>query len=55
MSSHTVFIESKHDKTLLQLYASSLTKNTTAPAIIIAHPYGPLGTTHTCHCKPTLH
>jgi alpha/beta superfamily hydrolase len=47
MPSQTLFIESKHDKTPLQVYISynpgTTTNKEEAPAIIIAHPYGPLG------------
>jgi hypothetical protein len=52
MSSETLFIESKYDKTLLQVYVScELTKEqqTEAPGIIIAHPYGPLGNSLQCY------
>lgn len=46
MPSQTLFIESEKDKKKIEIYVgSNITKNmqNEAPAIIIAHPYGPLG------------
>jgi hypothetical protein len=44
MPSQTLFIESDLDKTLLEIHVSSDSTDSSAPGIIIAHPYGPLGT-----------
>jgi predicted acyl esterase len=44
MPSQTLFIESDLDKTLLEIQISSVSTDSSAPGIIIAHPYGPLGT-----------
>ncbi|CEP11457.1 hypothetical protein [Parasitella parasitica] len=46
MPSNTIFIESRQDKTQLEIFVSSMhTKDEQqeAPGVIIAHPYGPLG------------
>lgn len=37
------FIPSKHDGKLIQVHLQCNVTNNEAPAIIIAHPYGPLG------------
>ncbi|KAL7321464.1 hypothetical protein PS15m_001228 [Mucor circinelloides] len=46
MPSSTLFVESRQDKTPLEILVSSnqtRTEQQQAPGIIIAHPYGPLG------------
>lgn len=46
MPSSTLFVESRQDKTPLEILVSSnqtRTDQQQAPGIIIAHPYGPLG------------
>lgn len=40
----SLFIKSKHDDALIQVHISCSSTKNEAPAIIIAHPYGPLGT-----------
>ncbi|KAJ8664204.1 hypothetical protein O0I10_000483, partial [Lichtheimia ornata] len=47
MSSDTVLLESCHDKTLIEARITYTSHNTNngdiVPAIVLAHPYGPLG------------
>lgn len=46
MPSCTLFVESRQDKTPLEIFVSSnhtRAEQQQAPGIIIAHPYGPLG------------
>lgn len=39
----TVFLQSLHDKTPIETLVSIDESKPSAPAVILAHPYGPLG------------
>lgn len=45
MSTGLVFVESRHDKTRIQVKVTVPESNNSneLPAVILAHPYGPLG------------
>lgn len=45
MPTETVFIESLHDKARIETRVTYNPDVQNQPAIVIAHPYGPLGTT----------